>query len=107
MSHRQERTPRAVQWAIGALVAGLALLTAHNGLHVAWPPVLPSSWWDWLYNALEIGAIALCVARALSRRRDRAAWFAVAIGMAFFAAAGLYYSVKWPTATNVPFPSID
>jgi two-component system cell cycle response regulator len=106
MSHRQERTPRAVQWAIGALVAGLALLTAHNWLHVAWPPVLPSSWWGWLYNALEIGAAGLCGARALARRRDRAAWFAVTIGMAFFAAGDMYYTLAWGEANTVPFPSL-
>jgi two-component system, cell cycle response regulator len=106
MSQRQERTPRAVQAAIGALVAGLALLTAHNWLHVAWPPVLPSSWWDWLYNALEIGAVALCGARALARRRDRSAWIAVTIGMAFFAAADMYYGLAWGDANVVPFPSL-
>lgn len=54
------------RFGLGALAAGLALLTAHNWLHVAWPPVLPSSWWNWLYNALEIGAVALCAARALA-----------------------------------------
>jgi two-component system, cell cycle response regulator len=106
MSHRQERTPRAVKWAVGVLVAGLALLTAHNWLHVAWPPVLPSSWWDWLYNALEIGAAALCGARALTRRGDRAAWLAVTIGIAFFAAADMYYSLTWGDADVVPFPSL-
>jgi diguanylate cyclase (GGDEF)-like protein len=106
MSLGQERTPRAVLWAAGVLVAGLALLTAHNWLHVAWPPVLPSSWWDWLYNALEIGAVALCGARALARRRDRAAWFAVTIGMGFFAAADMYYSLAWGDANVVPFPSL-
>ena len=93
-------------WAAGVLVAGLALLTAHNWLHVAWPPVLPSSWWDWLYNALEIGAAALCGARALARRRDRVAWLAVTIGMGFFAAADMYYSLVWGDANVVPFPSV-
>jgi len=96
-----------VQWAVGALVAGLAMLTAHNWLHVAWPPVLPSSWWDWLYNALEIGAIALCGARALARRRDRAAWIAVTVGMAFFAAGDMYYGLAWGDANVVPVPSLS
>jgi hypothetical protein len=58
--------PLMARFGLGALAAGLALLTAHNWLHVAWPPVLPSSWWNWLYNALEIGAVALCAARALA-----------------------------------------
>jgi diguanylate cyclase (GGDEF)-like protein len=106
MIHRQDGMPRAVRFAIAMLVAGLALLTAHNWLHMAWPPVLPSSWWDWLYNALEIGAVALCGARAVTRRRDRGAWLAVTVGMAFFAAADMYYALVWGDANTVPFPSL-
>lgn len=106
MMQRQAGTPRALQFAIGVLIAGLALLTAHNWLHVAWPPVLPGSWWDWLYNAIEIGAVAVCGARAVVRRRDRAAWAAVTLGMASFAAADMYYSLVWGDANTVPFPSL-
>jgi diguanylate cyclase (GGDEF)-like protein len=105
MIRRQDGMPRAVRWAIGVQVAGLVLLTAHNWLHVAWPPVLPASWWDWFYNALEIAAVALCGARAVARRRDRAAWAAVTIGIALFAAADMYYTLKWGDADVVPFPS--
>jgi two-component system cell cycle response regulator len=106
MIHRHGATPRAVRLAVGVLVAGLALLTAHNWLHLPWPPVLPSSWWDWLYNALEIGAVALCGARAAARRRERAAWSAVTVGMALFAAADMYYTLVWGDADVVPFPSL-
>src|SRR5689334_17566335 len=106
MTDRHGGTPRAVRVAVGVLVAGLALLTAHNWLHMAWPPVLPSSWWHWLYNALEISAAALCAARAVARRRDRAAWSAVAIGIALFASADMYYSLAWGDANVVPYPSV-
>jgi diguanylate cyclase (GGDEF)-like protein len=99
--------PLAVRVSVGVLIAGLALLTAHNWLHVAWPPVLPGSWWGWLYNALEIGAVALCGARVMARRRNRTAWLAVTIGMAFFAAGDMYYMVVFQHLSNVPFPSID
>jgi diguanylate cyclase (GGDEF)-like protein len=99
--------PFAVRISVGVLVAGLALLTAHDVLHVAWPAVLPASWWDWLYNALEIGAAGLCGARAITRRRNRGAWAAVTIGMAFYAAGDMYYSLVFQNASNVPFPSID
>jgi diguanylate cyclase (GGDEF)-like protein len=99
--------PLAVRVSVGVLIAGLALLTAHNWLHVAWPPVLPVSWWGWLYNALEIGAVALCGARVMARRRNRTAWLAVTIGMAFFAAGDMYYMVVFQHLSNVPFPSID
>ncbi|HSC02389.1 MAG TPA: diguanylate cyclase [Solirubrobacteraceae bacterium] len=105
MTHRQDGTPRPVQFGVGALVAGLALLTAHNWLNMAWPPVLPASWWDWLYNALEIAAVGVCGARAVARRRDRAAWSAVTIGMALFAGADMYYSLVWGDANVVPYPS--
>ncbi len=103
---RQDGAPLAVRLAIGVLIAGLALLTAHNWLHVGWPAILPATWWDWLYNALEIGAGGLCAMRALSRRDDRIAWSAVAIGLALFAAGDMYYSLVWGDASIVPVPSI-
>lgn len=106
MEIRQDRTPLAVRLAIGLLVAGLALLTAHNWLGLAYPSFLPFSWWDWLYNALEIGAVALCGARALARKRDRAAWSAVTLGLALFAAGDMYYSLVWGDANVVPVPSM-
>lgn len=106
MVYRQDGSPLAVRLAIGVLIAGLALLTAHNWLHMPWPAILPATLWDWLYNALEIGAAGLCAARALLRRDDRAAWFAVALGLALFAAGDMYYSLVWGDANSVPVPSI-
>src|SRR5262249_25537895 len=99
-------TPRAVQFAIGVLIAGLALLTAHNWLHVAWPPVLPSSWWDWLYNAIEIGAVAVCGARALVRRRGRAGWAAGTVCIASFARVDIPSRRRWGDANPVPSPPL-
>ena len=97
--------PVAARAAVGMLAAGLVLLTAHNWLHMGWPPVLPGSWWSWLYNALEVGAVGLCVARVVLRRRHRAAWLAIAVGMALFSAADVYYMLSWGDAAVVPFPS--
>jgi diguanylate cyclase (GGDEF)-like protein len=106
MAHRQDVMPLAARLALGTLVVGLALLTAHNWLHVGYPPLFPASWWDWLYNALEIAGAALCGARAVARRRDRAAWSAIAIGLAFYAAGDMYYSLVWGDANSVPVPSM-
>jgi hypothetical protein len=41
--------PLAARLALGTLVAGVLLLTAHNWLHLGYPAVLPASRWDWLY----------------------------------------------------------
>src|SRR5207248_3599702 len=107
MVHRQDGMPPAVRVAVGVLIAGLALLTAHNWLHMPWPPVLPGSWWNWLYNALEIGAVGLCGARAVVQRRNRAAWSTMTIGIAFFAAADVYYTLAFENVADVPVPSFD
>ena len=54
--------------------------------------------WDWLYNALEIGAVALCGAGAAARRRNRVASSAITVGMALYATADMYYSLRWGPA---------
>ncbi len=105
MGYRQDGAPLAARLGVGVLAAGLVLLTTHNWLHVAWPPVLPVSWWDSLYNGLEIGAVGLCGARALARRRNRAAWAAIAVGLALYAGGDMYYTLAWGDATVVPNPS--
>jgi diguanylate cyclase (GGDEF)-like protein len=106
MVYRQARVPLVARLGLGVLVAGLALLTAHNWLHMAWPGVLPGSWWAWLYNALEIGAAGLCAARVLVRRRDRVAWLAITTGLGMFAAGDLYYTLVWGDVSVVPVPSL-
>jgi two-component system, cell cycle response regulator len=98
--------PLAAGLGVGMLAAGLALLAAHNWLHMGWPPVLPGSWWGWLYNALEIGATAVCAMRVLAWRRNRAAWLAITLGLAMFAGGDLYYMLVWGDVSVVPFPSL-
>jgi diguanylate cyclase (GGDEF)-like protein len=99
--------PLAARLALVVVVAGLGLLTAHNWLHVGYPPFLPAGWWDWLYQALEIAGAALCGARAVVRRRDRVAWSAIALGLALYAAGDLYYQLAWGDANSVPVPSMS
>ncbi len=97
--------PRGVKLATAAVLAALGLLAAHNGLGLAYPALPPDSWWDYLYNAIELAAAALCGARVILRRRDRAAWLAVTIGLVLFSAGDLYYSLVWGDANSVPVPS--
>ena len=37
---------------------------------------------DWLYTGIELLAVGLCLARALLRREDRAAWLLISVGSA-------------------------
>ncbi len=107
MAHSQQRSPIGVKVASGVIVAGLAVLLAHDGFRAPWPGVLPGSWWEWLYNAIEVAATVLCAARLAARRPDRLAWSAITLGMGFFTAADLYYGIAFPNPSDVPFPSID
>ncbi len=94
------------KWATGVIAAALVLLTAHNALGVAWPHLPPAAWWGYLYNAIEFAAVALCGARVIVRRRDRAAWAAVTAGLLLFSAGDLYYSLAFGVnASSVPIPS--
>jgi diguanylate cyclase (GGDEF)-like protein len=98
--------PAGAKVATGAIMAALALLTAHNAVGVAWPAIPPASWWTYLYNAIEFAAVGLCAARVLVRRRDRAAWAAVTVSLLLFSAGDLYYSVVFgANADSVPTPS--
>jgi two-component system, cell cycle response regulator len=96
-----------MRWTLAALVAALALLAAHNALGMPWPPVLPASWWEWLYSAIEIGAVAVCAARAFGRRGERLAFAVIALGLLSFSAGDIYYTLVFEHAASVPFPSID
>ncbi|MBV9804379.1 MAG: hypothetical protein JO130_14360, partial [Solirubrobacterales bacterium] len=40
-----------------------------------------------------------------ARKRDRAGWLAVTLGLALFAAGDMYYSLVWGDANSVPVPS--
>jgi diguanylate cyclase (GGDEF)-like protein len=103
---RGERMPAGARWAAVGIAAALALLAAHNALGLPWPPLVPDSWWDWLYNAIELAAVGLCGARALTRRQDRAAWTAITAALLAYSAGDLYYSIAFGiNADSAPTPS--
>jgi diguanylate cyclase (GGDEF)-like protein len=58
-----------------------------------------------LYTALEIGAALFCLARPLLRPDNRLAWLAVGLGIAFFTAGDLYYSLFLSGDETIPYPS--
>jgi two-component system cell cycle response regulator len=105
MADGQDRMPAGAKVATGVIVAALGLLLAHNAFKVAWPGVLPTSWWSWLYNAIEFAAAGLCGLRCLVRKRERGAWIAIGIGILSFSAGDLYWSITLNSGISISYPS--
>src|SRR6185295_13537023 len=84
------------------VLAGLlALLTAHYaGAPLPWPPAA-----DWIYQVIEAGAAAICIARGV-RGPDRGAWLLMGAGIASFCAGDAYYQLAFADSDYVPFPSV-
>ena len=61
---------------------------------------------QWLFNALLIASVLACVARATLVRTERAAWLALAAGMALWTLGNLYFTVYLLELEAPPFPSL-
>jgi hypothetical protein len=81
------RLPRAVTGAAVAVVALYVLETAVPFLG----PGVHDAVRDWGKETLYLAAAAGCAARAISSRRDRAAWILLSLGIAAFAAGSLVW----------------
>ncbi len=107
MGEAHDRMPVVAKVAAGGVIAALALLTAHNVFGVGWPAFPPAAWWDYLYYAIEFGAVALIAARVLVRPRDRGAWTAITLGLLLFSAGDLYLALAFgANADSAPTPSL-
>ena len=95
--------PRPVRVLEAVAFAGLAFFVLHiqSGIGGA---ALDDFANRWLYNALILLAVALCGLRAASVPVDRAAWLAITVGVAFWAAGEICYDFVYAGAP--PFPSI-
>ncbi len=62
---------------------------------------------NWVFNAAEVAAAALVLARGLLVRNERAAWITLAAGIFFYAAAEIYYTVVLEPMSNPPSPSLS
>jgi diguanylate cyclase (GGDEF)-like protein len=96
--HRQ----RLVKIVIAVLVLGVL---AH-GVHSLTGAGNHTLFHDWVYNALMLAAVALCAARALSVRAERAAWAAMAVSLAVWAAADLMWTVYYNHVEDPPYPNV-
>jgi two-component system, cell cycle response regulator len=96
-------TPRSARFLLAATVVGLVAVVARNlGVEAsAW------SWaWDNVYSVVELLAVAAVGLRAATTRgHERAAWIALALGLASFAAGDLYWTLVLVGVDEPPYPS--
>jgi len=83
-------------------VAGLAM----NNVGLLGTRTFNGFFGDWVYNGAEVGAAALVLARALLVRAERRAWLMLALGIGFFAAGDIYYTLVIEPMSNPPSPSV-
>ncbi len=93
--------PRAVRVALIILGAWIADCELHN-LGWRWLPTGPEKW---LHLVVMGAAAMLCLARALTRREERAAWLLLGLGVLAWTFGELYFTaVLWNDASP-PTPS--
>jgi two-component system cell cycle response regulator len=97
------RAPRSIRVLDALALAGLAFFVLHVQLGTGGAAVddLANRW---LYNALILLAVAMCALRTAWLATDRAAWLAITVGVAFWAAGEICYDFVYAGAP--PYPSI-
>jgi two-component system, cell cycle response regulator len=98
-------TSRPLRVAFAVLAAAIAFEAAHAlvGLGGRSMDAFVN---DWLYTAIEFGAVALCLARVFCRREDRAAWLLMALALLTWSGGDLVWTVWLDHLANPPYPSI-
>ena len=91
---------RALQALLALAVAGYAAQGALNGGG-------SEVWETWVYPGLILAAGGLCLQRAVTERRDRYAWSALALGMLLWVAGEAYYTLFLADLESVPTPSVS
>jgi two-component system cell cycle response regulator len=61
---------------------------------------------DWVYNTVSVAAAAVCLARGLLVRAERAAWLSIGAGLCSSAAGDVYWTLKLSGLDNLPYPSL-
>jgi diguanylate cyclase (GGDEF)-like protein len=61
---------------------------------------------DWIYQAIEFVALAICLARVVQRREQRLAWALMTAALACWSLGDLTWSVWLDHVANPPAPSI-
>ncbi len=95
----------ALSAAFAAMAVAIAFQLAHVGLGLG-RPALDGFVKDGLYTAIELLAVGLCGARALTRRADRTAWILISGGLLAWTGGDLLWTVWLNFLANPPSPSV-
>ena len=99
------------RWPPGVMALGLvtgALTLLYLGSTILRKPGTSDYFFDvWVANAGYVGCAALCTWRAIARRRGRWGWGALAVGLWFFTAGSVLFTVWVQYLTPQPYPSIS
>jgi two-component system, cell cycle response regulator len=97
-----QRGQRLLRIVIAVLVLGVLVHAVQALVSAPGPEPLFN---DGLYNLLMLGGVALCLARAVIVRPERAAWLAMAGGLAAWAGGDLLWSVHYNHVAEPPYPN--
>ncbi|HEV2974004.1 MAG TPA: diguanylate cyclase [Solirubrobacteraceae bacterium] len=91
--------------AAGAIALATALSAAHALLGLGGSG-FDALFDEWVYTAIELGAVAICATRVFRRGEDRTAWLLVTVGILGWTAGDLVWTVWLDHVANPPYPSI-
>jgi two-component system cell cycle response regulator len=89
----------------GAMLLGIALHAGHAAVGIGGGS-LDDFFKNDVYTAIELLALAACVARVVVRREDRLAWALIAAGLLLWTGGDLVWTVWLNNVENPPYPSV-
>jgi diguanylate cyclase (GGDEF)-like protein len=97
---------RTVRWALGALGLLLAVCALHALVRFDAGPL---SWLleKWGYNVVLVGSGAVCLARGVKVRAERAAWLTMGVGVVGWALGNVWYTAVLWDMDPIPVPSVS
>ncbi len=102
---RSESRPRLLLVGFSALAVALAFHATHALTHFGGAGLDTFSS-DYLYTAIELVAVGLCLARAVRRPQDRVAWLLIATGLLAWTGGDLVWTLWLDHVSSPPYPSI-
>ncbi len=107
-STRAITTPRIRVALRAGAVLGLAALTFHIVHHAfgVGGSGIDYFTYNWLYDAVVLGAAIACLARATLVERERLPWLILGVGLLLDATGEVYYSIAWGDSGTPPIPSL-
>jgi two-component system, cell cycle response regulator len=100
-----EGKPRVLVLAFVFLLAATAFEGLHALLGLGGSSLDPVAN-EWVYTAIEVVAVGLCVARAVRRREDRTAWLLISAALLAWTTGDFLWTVWLDHVAEPPYPSV-